>query len=216
MSQGAAPRSPQRSRGFTLIELMAVVAIFALFLAFVAPNLNTLSGRYLAQQASRLQGALEYARESAVVSARPHHVVLDLDVGAYHIASEEPPPELAGAAPSGGAGAPGAAPEAEPQDEPEGGKLSLAPPARARRERAPVSGPLGQWTQLLEEVYFAGVETEEGWTESGRVELAFEADGVARPTLIVLEHQSGSQRGLEVLPLSEAVRVLDDEELARR
>ena len=31
--------------GFTLIELMAVVAIFALLAAFVAPNLGVLSSR---------------------------------------------------------------------------------------------------------------------------------------------------------------------------
>ena len=35
------------SAGFTLIEIIAVVAIFALLVALVAPNLGRLSGRTL-------------------------------------------------------------------------------------------------------------------------------------------------------------------------
>jgi prepilin-type N-terminal cleavage/methylation domain-containing protein len=38
-------RGPGGRGGFTLIELMAVVTIFALLAAFVAPNLGLLSSR---------------------------------------------------------------------------------------------------------------------------------------------------------------------------
>lgn len=226
----APPLSPQR-RGFTLIELMAVVAIFALFLAFVAPNMSTLQGRYLGQQAERLQGALEYARESAVVSSRPHHLVIDLDLGTYHVESEELPPEeqgtqTAGTDPqaadaAGGTGEPAAAPEeldpqAAAEKSLEGRKVSLSPPKQEEAERTPVRGPLGAPTPLLDEVFFDGVQTEEGWVEAGRVDIAFEPDGVALPSVIVLSDDSGTRRGLEVLPLADAVRILDEEELEAR
>ncbi len=216
MNRGAAAHSPRARRGFTLIELMAVIAIFGLFLAFVAPNLSTLSGRYLAQQASRMQGALEYAREAAVVSARPHRFVLDLDLGSYQIVSEELPPELADPAPASGAPAADAASQAGAPEDDAQGPLSLAPPVEPEVSLLPVSGPLGSQTLLLDEVFFAGVQTEEGWTETGSVEVEFGADGVAAPILIVLEHDSGLRAGLEVLPLLESVRILGDDELALR
>ena len=46
--------SPRRIAAFTLIEMIAVVAIFALLVAFVAPNLGVLSTRRLQQQAEAL------------------------------------------------------------------------------------------------------------------------------------------------------------------
>jgi type II secretion system protein H len=215
---GRIPTPPPRAaRAFTLIELMAVVAIFALFLAFVAPNLGTLSSRYLDQQALRLQGALEYAREAAVVSARPHHFVLDLDASTYQILGEAPPSELADAAQGAAAPAAELPPQAPgPQQGESRGPISLAPPAQPEVELVPVRGPLGSQTQLLEEIHFAGVQTEEGWAERGRIEVGFGPDGVAQPALIVLEHESGARAGLEVLPLLESVRVLGEEELASR
>jgi type II secretion system protein H len=207
----------QAKRGFTLIELMAVVMIFALFIALAAPNLGQLSNRYLTQQAARVQGALEFARESAVVSARKHHFVVDIDTSTYQILDEEPPAEEE-AAEAAGDLAESEDREVSPEvlgEEPEG-KISLAPPVAAEAALVPVSGPLGSETALLQDIFFAGVQTEEGWTESGRIEIEFGSDGIARPTIIVLENTSGERAGLEVLPLLETVRILDSEELAER
>jgi type II secretion system protein H len=207
----------QAKRGFTLIELMAVVMIFALFIALAAPNFGQLSNRYLTQQAARVQGALEFARESAVVSAREHHFVVDIDTSTYQIFDEEPPAEEE-AAEAAGDLAESEDGEVSPEvlgEEPEG-KISLAPPVAAEAALVPVSGPLGSETALLQDIFFAGVQTEEGWTESGRIEIEFGSDGIARPTIIVLENTSGERAGLEVLPLLETVRILDSEELSER
>jgi type II secretion system protein H len=220
LNAAAAGLPARAARGFTLIELMAVVAILALFTALALPNLGQLSNRYLTQQAARVQGALEFARESAVVSAKPHHFVVDIDTSTYQIYGEEPPAEdessAEGEAPEGDPAAELTDAAAEALDAEGSGKISLAPPKAAEAELVPVSGPLGAQTHLLDEIFFAGVQSEEGWTESGRVEIEFAADGVARRTIIVLENTSGERAGLEVLPLLETVRILDREELAER
>ena len=76
-------RSPRRRAGFTLIEMMAVVAIFALLAGFVAPNLGLLSSRRLQQQAEQISAQLELARQRAIVTGIPHRLAIDLEGGSY-------------------------------------------------------------------------------------------------------------------------------------
>ena len=63
--------------------MLAVVAIFALLAAFVAPNLGLLSSRRLQQQAERISAQLELARQRAIVTGIPHRLAIDLDRGSY-------------------------------------------------------------------------------------------------------------------------------------
>jgi type II secretion system protein H len=77
------PHELRRRAAFTLIEMIAVVAIFALLAAFVAPNLGILSSRRLEQEAQRLSGQLELARQRTVVTGIPHRLAIDLDRGSY-------------------------------------------------------------------------------------------------------------------------------------
>lgn len=57
------------NRGFTLIELMIVIAIFALILSFGIPQYNTLvmNGR-ISSKTNELQGLLQLARSEAVTN----------------------------------------------------------------------------------------------------------------------------------------------------
>ena len=191
-------RSPRRHAGFTLIEMMAVVAIFALLAGFVAPNLGLLSSRRLQQQAEQISAQLELARQRAIVTGVPHRLAIDLEAGSFWLEwfvtqaeatgeSVTPPVlELRGATP-----------------------IPMAPPRAALREFRPLPGMFGRATQLEASALFRGVETPEGIVDRGEAFVVFERDGTASPTEIVLGDDDGHAIALEVFPLAEAVRIHD-------
>lgn len=192
---------PRRRAGFTLIEIMAVVAIFALLAGIVAPNLGLLSTRRLANQAQQISAQLEFARQRAVVTGVPHRLAVDLESGSYWLEwfvteaealgeAEAPPPplDLRGAAP-----------------------LSLAPPRAAAREYRPLPGMFGRIQPLEASLRFQAVDMPEGSVDRGEAFVFFERDGTASATEIVLADDDGHALALEVLPLADAVRIRDVE-----
>lgn len=67
------------ARGFTLIEIMVVMAILALMLVLISPNFSTaLPGVSLKAAARTLAGGLRHARSRAI--ARNEEVALAIDV----------------------------------------------------------------------------------------------------------------------------------------
>ena len=184
---------------FTLLELLAVVAIFALMTTFVLPNVGAVRDRALRNQAQRLAGQLELARQRAVVTGAPHRMLIDLEGGAYRLewleAGSEPPPP-------------------KPRDEPEydvrgATPLPLAAPQASRAEYRPVPGRFGEFQYLDPELGFVGIETPEGWIEQGDSFIAFDRDGTASYTEIFIDDPSGRQIALDVMPLADAVRIRD-------
>jgi len=187
----------RRTAGFTLIEMLAVVAIFALMAALVAPNLDLLSRRALRRDAEILAARLELARQRSVVTSVPHRVVLDLEDGSWQLQwlqrdTDEPPP-----------------PAEEEVLDPAQESLSLDAPPFLEQSYAPLQGPLGRWTALDDDVVFNGVETPQGWIAAGEAYVAFERDGSASYTLIELGNEDGDVLVLEVLPLADTVRFRD-------
>ena len=74
-----------RARGFTLIEIMAAVAIFALLAGLIAPRVGALTSRTLRQRAERIAARLELARQRSVLTGVPHRLLVDLDQGGYQL-----------------------------------------------------------------------------------------------------------------------------------
>lgn len=184
----------RRRAGFTLIEMLAVVAIFALMAAFVVPNLGIVSRGALRNDAERLAARLELARQRSVVTSVPHRLYLDLEGGGWQLewlTGAEAGPEEALLELGGDA------------------QAALDAPAAAELAYAPLDGELGRFTPLAEQVDFNGVETPEGWIERGEAFVGFERDGSATWTLIVLGNEDGDTLELEVLPLADAVRIRD-------
>ena len=192
-------RSSRRS-GFTLIEMLAVVAIIALLVAVTAPNMGAVRERWLRNQSRQVASYVELARQRAVMTGVPHRVLLDLEGGAYRLEWKGFDEEDDRAAP------------ARPDYELRGTtRLSLSPPPAREFSFRPVPGNMGIFHYLADEIDFAGLETPQGWVDRGELGVVFDEDGTADHTEIVLENQRGERMWLEIRPIADAVRIFDDE-----
>jgi len=189
------------ARGFTLIELMAVLVIFGLLAGIALPNLGLRDARALDDEAKQLANGLEFARARAVMTAVPHRVLLDLDASGWRIEA------LATAEDGVSLDAALAEAAGSPEDP---AAVALAPPGEAEREFLPLPGTLGDDEALDERVAFAAVETPEGVFEAGVLQIVFERDGTSEPAWIALSNESGRRVVLEVAPLADTVRFLHD------
>ena len=191
-----------RAAAFTLIEMIAVVAIFALLVAVVAPNLGSLSGRTLRNSTDALAARIELARQRTVMTGIPHRVWIDLDAGSYRLEWEVSEAEALGEEePS----------EPEPVDLRAQAPLLLVAPRGAERAFRPLPGVLGRDEILEDSLDFRGVETPTGWLERGGTSIEFGMDGTTESAAVILDDDSGRTLVIDVLPLAEAVRVSDAE-----
>lgn len=74
------------NRGFTLIELMVVIAILGILIAIMVPNYTAYLARTRLKTSCREMSAmLQYAREQAIGSGEPWRVCFDSALGRYHL-----------------------------------------------------------------------------------------------------------------------------------
>jgi type II secretion system protein H len=74
-----------RTRGFTLLELLLVLAIIALAVGVLIPRLPDVAGVELRQSARRLAGAARYAADQAAVRKTTFRLAFDFKQRAYRI-----------------------------------------------------------------------------------------------------------------------------------
>jgi type II secretion system protein H len=192
-------RPTARRSGFTLIEMMAAVAIFALLASLIAPRIGSITSRNLHQRAQRIAARLEMARQRAVVTGVPHRLLIDLEAGGYRVEWLVTEAEAEGRAPETPA----------TLDLSGEAAIPMAPDLEKERSYRPLPGQLGDFEWLEESVHFAGLETPEGWADRGDVSIEFEGDGTASYTELYLDDESGRSVVLDVLPLADAVRISD-------
>ena len=182
--------------GFTLIELLAVVAMFALVASMVAPTLHLGGNRAARREADGLAGAIELARQRAVMTGRNHRVVMDLDHASYWV-EWTPPPERAPAR--------GAAPEAGIER-----KIEMTPPETAEDRYVPVPGAFGRAHTMDDATLLLEVQLPGNRLDRGVVVLGLTPDGTADPARIRV---GSSERqplfDVDVLALADAVGVTD-------
>lgn len=192
--RGAGPRG-----GFTLIEMIAVIAIMALLIALVAPGIGTLSGRRLQNTAEELAASLELARQRTVMTGIPHRLHLDLDEATWRLEWWVSDAEENGEQPA----------EPPPLDVRGETPLDLHAPQGVERSFRPMPGKLGRDEALDDSLAFAGVQTDDGFANHGEAAVEFSTDGTAPYTEILLDDQGGRRLAIEVLPLADRVRVVD-------
>lgn len=199
---------PGNRRGFTLIEILSVVAILALMASFVIPNLGAYQTRALRAAAEDLGTQLEFARQRAIMTGVPHRVHIDLEAVSYRIEwlAEERDPETGDVAE-----ARPAAFDVDELDLRSGTPLPLEAPPPTEKTFQPVPGNFGRTVVLQEPFLFAGLETPQGYVTRGESSVIFERDGTASYTEIYIEDGDGRVVAIDVFPLEERVRIRRDD-----
>jgi prepilin-type N-terminal cleavage/methylation domain-containing protein len=185
--------------GFTLLEILAVLLIGGLLMSVTLPNFGALQSRRLQNSAEQIVARIDFGRQRAVMTGVPHRLVIDLDEATYKLEWQ-------------GNAAADVAPKPKPKTEPGARvQLSLAPPPAAERSYQALLGPLGRLERLDKGVEFGWVETPGGDVDFGEAFITLEGDGTSSYTMVVLNEPGGRELALEVLPLADAVRILDEE-----
>ncbi len=184
----------KKQRGFSLIEMMAVVLLGAIIVAIAIPQFGILSNRKLDEGSQLLRSKIEYTRQRAAITGKPHQLLIDLDNFTYRV-------------------------EWEIENRDSNIDLSLLDYDERKRRLIvpppddhifePIPERSGMNTELVDPIIFYGVHTPEGWIEEGTFGLIFEYDGTTQPASIVLSDGTDNQRILEVLPLADFVRISD-------
>lgn len=191
----------RRSVGFTLIEMMAVVIIFGLLAALVAPQVGAVTGRALRQRAEDLASNLQLARERAMLTGTPHRVFVDLESNGYRVEWYVTEAEALGEADEPD--------ETAPLDLRGSAPIPMQAPRGDERSWLPLPGTLGRFVWLEDELAFDGIETAGEWIRQGDAAVEFEWDGTTAPAAVYLDDESGRRLVLEVLPLADGVRIED-------
>ncbi|MFB3117545.1 MAG: Tfp pilus assembly protein FimT/FimU [Myxococcota bacterium] len=185
--------------GFSLLEILAVLLIGGLLMSLTLPNFGILQSHKLRQSAERIVERVDFGRQRAVMTGIPHRLVVDLDAGTYKLEWQ-------------GEKSANAAPAAKPATGPGiDAMLSLAPPPAVERNFEAVPGPLGQLETLGKGIEFAWIETPGGDVDFGEAFITFAGDGTSSYTMLVLNEPGGGELALEILPLAETVRILDED-----
>jgi type II secretion system protein H len=186
--------------GFTLIEMLAVVAIFGLIAAMALPNIDLGGSRIVHGEAQDLATAIEFARQRAVMTGRTHRVVIEVERG-EHWVEWAAPLDAESAATGGEAETPGGE-----------RRLELLPPPLDVDEFVPIPGELGRVHRADDKTAILGVEVSGGLVDQGRVELPITPDGAADAASILVGDTDGDNvLRIEVEPLADAAWIYDVE-----
>ena len=178
-----------------------MLTIFALIAGFALPRFGVGSGRAVRAEAEGLGEAFEFARQRAIMTARPHHVVLDLDTGRHWV--EWSPPA-----------APAVEAMAAARDDRAAGsrRIDMTPPPAASDTLPfePVPGHLGRPHGFGDDVVFGAIRFPDAALDRGVVTVELGPDGAADPAVVSLSSIDGETvYEVELQALADSVLVFD-------
>lgn len=187
-------RAAGGSPGFTLIEILAVIVIMGAMLVLVLPNLGVRQASALRDQARTIASRIELTRQLAIVSGKPHRLLIDLEEGTTSVerfdrgisSDEENPVE-------------GAATD-----------FGLLPPTAEIPSYTPVKSALTESEILGDNFFFEGIETADGWIDDDIVQIVFDGDGTTDAAELVVSDLDGRLAILEVRPLLDRVAIREE------
>jgi len=196
--KGSTTEPGEARDGFTLIEMLAVVAIMGLLISIALPNFGLRSRRAMQDEAKQLAASLEFARQRSVMTGVPHRLVIDVEEGSYWLEwlvseaaalgeeeiEERPAHEVVGSE-----------------------EISMAAPRAAERSYHALPGELGSVSMVRDGVHIDGIEVDGGLLERGLVSIAFDRDGTSESTRILLSDADGHSIGIEIAPFADTVRI---------
>jgi prepilin-type N-terminal cleavage/methylation domain-containing protein len=87
-------RRTHHAKGFTLLELLAVVGLLGIILFFVIPNVDSMTpGARLKSSARGIASSIELAQGQAIATGKEYTLAYDLSKGSYWIILPPPEPE---------------------------------------------------------------------------------------------------------------------------
>jgi type II secretion system protein H len=196
--QGFPKEIRRTTTGFTLIEMLSVVAILALVIGLALPNLGLRTRRAMEDEAKQLAANLEFARQRSVMTGVPHRLVIDVEGGSYQLEWLVTEGRARG--------------EEDTLDLPVyelGGRteVPMSAPGAAERSYHALPGSLGHAARVRETIRIDGIETADGFLERGLVNIVFERDGTSESAQILLSDADGHSIGIEVAPFADTVRI---------
>ena len=206
MSISEARDASTRSAGFTLIEIIAVVAIIAMIMAIGIPTLGGSRFDPLRNEADEIADRLRFARQRAVMTGVPHRLLIDLEEGGYMIewyVSES----RAFGRDEGDGDALGLL-SALTDGPAESRVLDFVPPEQQELDYFPIQhAEMGTFRWLDDTLYFVGVDGPAGWVEGGDYAIVFYVDGTTDPLELEIANGDDERLTLEVEALIDRVRV---------
>ncbi|MEM9174211.1 MAG: prepilin-type N-terminal cleavage/methylation domain-containing protein [Myxococcota bacterium] len=200
----------RRRAGFTLIEVIAVVAIIAMVFAFGIPRLGGPTFDPLHNEADEIAERLRYARQRAVLTGVPHRLMIDLEEGGYLVEWYVTEERAAGRGSDAGGGLAALFAAAYPAlAASDGPLLDFVPPRKNDElDYYPIpNAQMGGFRWLEDTLYFVGVAGPTGWVESGDFAIVFYADGTTEPLALEIADGDDARLTLEVEALLDRVRV---------
>ena len=179
----------RRSSGFTLLEILIVISLMALFAGLYVGGLGAMLPFEIRSASRALAGDLGYASQRAVTSGELHRWVVDLDEQAFRLEELHRETPDTAALPT----------HAE--------LLDLAPPIEVTEFR-PVENSYGNWRRLDEgAVWIDRVRVGDVDVGQGVIGIRFAPDGGADPAELFLEDDGGRRFALRILAFTGEIRV---------
>jgi len=181
--------------GFTLIEIIAVIAIISMVFAVGLPRLSGSNWDPLNEEAENIAQSLRFARQRAIMTGVPHRLLIDLEEGGYLVEwliSEDS----------------AYAEDLFPEAADGGRRIDFVPPRVGERDYFPIPNrEMGSYSRLDDALYFVGVEGASGWIESGEYQIVFYVDGTTESAMLEMADSDDKHVTLEIEPILERVHV---------